>query len=188
MRAPSSPTPASQTAINAAADSDVASRRIARVTAHPLRAVLPAAQRTSQGDWAAIEIVVVEIETAAGHIGWGECLARRGATAYAAFIDGVLAPLLLGAGSARPAAALAAHALGAHRAHRRHARRGDRRHRHRAVGPGRAMRRAIDRAVAGRHGPAHDAGLCVVDQLVRRRRGRARGRQRLSRRAFAASR
>ena len=96
MRAPSSPTLASQTAMDAAADADAASRRIARVTAHPLRAVLPAAQRTSQGDWAAIEIVVVEIETAAGHIGWGECLARRGATAYAAFIDGVLAPLLVG--------------------------------------------------------------------------------------------
>jgi D-galactarolactone cycloisomerase len=79
-----------------APSSDTASRCIARVTTHPLRAVLPAAQRTSQGDWTAIEIVIVEIETAAGHIGWGECLARRGATAYAAFIDGVLAPLLLG--------------------------------------------------------------------------------------------
>lgn len=96
MRAPSSPTPASQTESNAGPGNDTASRRIARVTAHPLRAALPAAQRTSQGDWAAIEIVIVEIETAAGHIGWGECLARRGATAYAAFIHGVLAPLLLG--------------------------------------------------------------------------------------------
>ena len=80
MRAPSSPTLASQTAMDAAAKLDAASRCIARVTAHPLRAVLPAAQRTSQGDWAAIEILVVEIETAAGHIGWGECLARRGAS------------------------------------------------------------------------------------------------------------
>lgn len=70
--------------------------RIARVTAHPLRAVLPTAQRTSQGDWAAIEIVIVEVESATGRIGWGECLARRGSPAYAAFIEGVLAPLLVG--------------------------------------------------------------------------------------------
>ena len=71
MRAPSSPPFASHSALGTAAQPDAASRRIARVTAHPLRAVLPAAQRTSQGDWAAIEIVVVEIETVAGHIGWG---------------------------------------------------------------------------------------------------------------------
>lgn len=71
-------------------------RRIARVIAHPLRCVLPAAQRTSQGDWAAIEIVVVEVETEAGRVGVGECLARRGAAAYARFIDEVLAPLVVG--------------------------------------------------------------------------------------------
>jgi galactonate dehydratase len=70
--------------------------RIARVTAHPLRAVLPAPQQTSQGSWTSIEIVVVEIETADGIVGVGECLARRGATAYARFIEEVLSPLLLG--------------------------------------------------------------------------------------------
>jgi D-galactarolactone cycloisomerase len=70
--------------------------RIAKVTAHPLRAVLPKAQRTSQGDYAAIEIVVVEVETRDGTIGFGECLARRGAAAYAAFIDDVLAPTVVG--------------------------------------------------------------------------------------------
>ena len=69
---------------------------IARVVAHPLRAVLPTAQRTSQGDWASIELVVVEVETADGIVGVGECLARRGAPAYARFIETVLAPLLLG--------------------------------------------------------------------------------------------
>jgi D-galactarolactone cycloisomerase len=58
-----------------------ADRTIARVTAHPLRAALPVAQRTAQGDWAAIEIVVVEIETAGGQVGVGECLARRGCAA-----------------------------------------------------------------------------------------------------------
>lgn len=70
--------------------------RIARVTAHPLRARLPVTQRTSQGDWASIEIVIVEIETDTGIVGIGECLARKGAGAYARFIDGVLGPLLIG--------------------------------------------------------------------------------------------
>ena len=70
--------------------------RIARVTAHPLRAALPSPQETSQGTWATIEIVVVEIETADGIVGIGECLARRGAAAYARFIDDVLAPLRVG--------------------------------------------------------------------------------------------
>ena len=69
---------------------------IVRVTAHPLRAVLPSPQRTSQGDWTSIEIVVVEVETADGMVGLGECLARRGAVAYARFIEEVFAPLLIG--------------------------------------------------------------------------------------------
>jgi len=73
-----------------------ASRRIAAVIAHPLRARLPTPQRTSQATFTAIEIVVVEIHTADGLVGWGECLARRGCTAYASFIDEVLAPLLVG--------------------------------------------------------------------------------------------
>ena len=69
---------------------------IVRVTAYPLRAVLPSPQRTSQGDWTSIEIVVVEVETAQGIVGVGECLARRGAVAYARFIEDVFAPLLIG--------------------------------------------------------------------------------------------
>ena len=70
--------------------------RIERVTTHPLRAVLPTPQKTSQAVYNAIEIVVVEIDTAGGIVGWGECLARRGARAYADFIDTVLAPVLVG--------------------------------------------------------------------------------------------
>jgi D-galactarolactone cycloisomerase len=69
---------------------------IARVAAHPLRAVLPVVQKTSQGDWQSIEIVIVEIETAEGIVGVGECLARRGAVAYARLIEEVLAPLIVG--------------------------------------------------------------------------------------------
>jgi D-galactarolactone cycloisomerase len=70
--------------------------RIAAVITHPLRATLPKAQRTSQASYSAIEIVVVEIRLDDGQCGWGECLARRGAIAYAKFIDTVLAPLLIG--------------------------------------------------------------------------------------------
>ncbi len=69
---------------------------IRRVTAHPLRAVLATSQRTSQGDWPALEIVIVEVETASGLVGIGECLARRGAAGYARFIEAALAPRLLG--------------------------------------------------------------------------------------------
>jgi L-alanine-DL-glutamate epimerase-like enolase superfamily enzyme len=69
---------------------------ITALRAHPLRATLASAQRTSQGDWPALEIVAVEVETACGRIGIGECLARRGAAGYARFIDAVLAPKLIG--------------------------------------------------------------------------------------------
>jgi len=69
---------------------------IRSVTAHPLRATLPIVQRTSQGDWPALEIVIVEITTESGLTGIGECLARRGAVGYAQFIDATLAPKLIG--------------------------------------------------------------------------------------------
>jgi L-alanine-DL-glutamate epimerase-like enolase superfamily enzyme len=69
---------------------------IRQVVAHPLRAVLPTAQRTSQGDWPALEIVVVEVHTESGLVGIGECLARRGAAGYARFIADALAPKLIG--------------------------------------------------------------------------------------------
>jgi len=69
---------------------------ISAVRAHPLRAVLETAQRTSQGDWPALEIVIVEVETACGLVGVGECLARRGAAGYARFMEDVLTPKLIG--------------------------------------------------------------------------------------------
>lgn len=69
---------------------------IARVDAHPLRVRLPTAQRTSMGDWAGLEIVVVEVETEEGLVGIGECLARRGAAGYARFVADALAPRLVG--------------------------------------------------------------------------------------------
>lgn len=70
--------------------------RIVKVDAHPLRATLPKVQRTSQGDYPAIEIVVVEVETEDGTIGFGEGLCRRGAAGYARFIEEALVPRLVG--------------------------------------------------------------------------------------------
>ncbi|WP_306223745.1 mandelate racemase/muconate lactonizing enzyme family protein [Bosea beijingensis] len=70
--------------------------RIVKVDVHPLRATLPKVQRTSQGDYPAIEIVVVEVETEDGTIGFGEGLCRRGAAGYARFIEEALVPRLAG--------------------------------------------------------------------------------------------
>src|SRR5262245_50574127 len=69
---------------------------IAKVVAHPLRIKLPTPQRTGQADFSVIEIVIVEVETRDGIVGFGECLARKGAFGYAAFINEVFAPLLRG--------------------------------------------------------------------------------------------
>jgi L-alanine-DL-glutamate epimerase-like enolase superfamily enzyme len=69
---------------------------IREVLAHPLRAHLPTVQVTSQGDWPALEIVVVEIRTDSGLTGIGEVLGRRGAAGYAGFIRDALAPRLIG--------------------------------------------------------------------------------------------
>lgn len=70
--------------------------RISNVVVHPLRATLPKVQRTSQGDYPAIEIVVVEVETEDGTVGFGEGLCRRGAAGYARFIEEALVPRLIG--------------------------------------------------------------------------------------------
>lgn len=70
--------------------------RIAAIRCHPLRAHLPTAQRTAQGDWTSLDILVVEVETAGGIVGIGEGLARRSAPAYAAMVDTILAPLAIG--------------------------------------------------------------------------------------------
>ncbi|SEF42832.1 mandelate racemase/muconate lactonizing enzyme family protein [Bosea lathyri] len=74
----------------------MSSRSIAKITSHPLRAVLEKTQRTSQGDYPAIELVVVEVTTSDGVVGFGEGLARRGAAGYARLIDDVLTPRLIG--------------------------------------------------------------------------------------------
>ncbi len=72
------------------------SSRISKVVVHPLRATLPKVQRTSQGDYPAIELVIVEVETEDGITGFGEGLCRRGAAGYARFIEEALVPRLIG--------------------------------------------------------------------------------------------
>ncbi len=69
---------------------------IQKVRAHPLRARLPTVQVTGQGEWPALEIVVVEVVTESGLTGIGEVLGRRGAAGYARFIADALAPKLVG--------------------------------------------------------------------------------------------
>src|SRR5690349_4657925 len=70
--------------------------RVERIVLHPLRAVLPKAQRTSMGDFEAIEILVAEVQGANGHTGWGEGLCRRGVAGYARLAQEALVPLVQG--------------------------------------------------------------------------------------------
>ena len=69
---------------------------ISAVRAIPLTAHMQEGTRTSQGVFGAVSMVLVEIRTADGITGYGECLARYGPRAYAGFINEVLAPMLLG--------------------------------------------------------------------------------------------
>jgi D-galactarolactone cycloisomerase len=66
------------------------------VIAHPLKCALPKTQTTGARAFAEIELVVVEIVTQDGIVGWGECLGRTGSVAYAAIVEKLLAPLLIG--------------------------------------------------------------------------------------------
>ena len=68
---------------------------IERIILHPLRAVLPKVQRTSQGDFPAVEILVAEVHGSNGFVGWGEGLCRRGVKGYAILAEEALVPLLL---------------------------------------------------------------------------------------------
>ncbi|MGA1325161.1 MAG: mandelate racemase/muconate lactonizing enzyme family protein [Rubrivivax sp.] len=79
-------------------DADVSPRdlTIAEVEAIPLTARMAAGTRTSQGVYDAVSIVLVKVRTVDGVVGVGECLGRFGARAYAAFIEEVLAPRILG--------------------------------------------------------------------------------------------
>jgi galactonate dehydratase len=75
---------------------DMTNLMIQRVTAIPLTARMPDGTRTSQGDFGAVSMVLVQVETADGVVGYGECLGRFGPLAYARFIQDVLAPKIIG--------------------------------------------------------------------------------------------
>jgi D-galactarolactone cycloisomerase len=70
--------------------------RIAEVRSYPLTVPIGDLQRTSQGSFGTISIVVVEVETDDGIVGVGEGLARFGPKSYAELIDGLLAPKIIG--------------------------------------------------------------------------------------------
>ena len=71
--------------------------RVVGIKTYPLTVPTGDLQRTSQGSFGTISILVVIVETDAGVTGVGEALARQGPTAYAALIDNLLAPKVLGA-------------------------------------------------------------------------------------------
>ena len=69
---------------------------ISSILAIPLTASMQSGTRTSQGEFGAVSIVLVEIRSGDSLVGYGECLARFGPRAYALFINEVLAPKLIG--------------------------------------------------------------------------------------------
>lgn len=72
--------------------------RITDVVAHPLTTPIDDdQQRTSQGSFGTISIVVVEVRTDAGLTGYGEALARYSPRSYATLIDEQLKPRVVGA-------------------------------------------------------------------------------------------
>lgn len=71
--------------------------RIVNIKTYPLTVPIGDLQRTSQGSFGTISILVVVVETDAGIIGVGEALARHGPTAYADLVDNLLAPKIIGA-------------------------------------------------------------------------------------------
>jgi len=74
----------------------VSQLQISAVRAIPLTAQMQSGTRTAQGVFDAVSMVLVEVTTVDGLKGYGECLGRFGASAYASLINGVFAPCLLG--------------------------------------------------------------------------------------------
>jgi len=70
--------------------------RITRVRSYPLTVPIGDLQRTSQGSFGTISILVVVVDTDAGITGVGEALARHGPKAYAELVDGLLASKIMG--------------------------------------------------------------------------------------------
>jgi galactonate dehydratase len=70
--------------------------RIAEVIAHPLTHRLPAPTQTSWGRYDRVSIMLVELRTDTGLVGFGETLARFAPCAYADLVETALAPRLIG--------------------------------------------------------------------------------------------
>ncbi|OFX32113.1 MAG: hypothetical protein A2Z07_10055 [Armatimonadetes bacterium RBG_16_67_12] len=71
--------------------------RIESVRAIPLLATLDIAQRTGVATFTKLGIALVEVRTDTGLVGYGECLARYSPQIWAAMVDDLLAPLVVGA-------------------------------------------------------------------------------------------
>lgn len=70
--------------------------RITKIRSFPLSVPADDQQRTSQGAFGTISILIVLVETDEGITGVGEALARFGPKAYAELVDGLLAPKIIG--------------------------------------------------------------------------------------------
>jgi galactonate dehydratase len=71
--------------------------RIETVRAIPLLATLDEPQRTGVATYTKLGIALVEVRTDTGLVGYGECLARYSPRIWAAIVEDLLAPLVLGA-------------------------------------------------------------------------------------------
>ncbi|MGR3393531.1 mandelate racemase/muconate lactonizing enzyme family protein [Pseudooceanicola nanhaiensis] len=69
---------------------------IADVIAHPLTHRLPAPTQTSWGRYDRVSIMLVEVRTEAGLVGFGESLARFAPRAYGELVEAALKPRLIG--------------------------------------------------------------------------------------------
>lgn len=70
--------------------------RIESVRGIPLLAVLDEPQRTGVATYTKLGIALVEVRTDEGVLGYGECLARYSPRIWAAIVDDLLAPLVVG--------------------------------------------------------------------------------------------
>lgn len=71
--------------------------RIESVQAIPLLATLEQPQRTGVASYSKLGVALVEVRTDTGILGYGECLARYSPRIWAAIVDDLLAPLVVGA-------------------------------------------------------------------------------------------
>lgn len=71
--------------------------RIESVRGIPLLAILDRPQRTGVATFTKFGVAIVEVRTDTGLVGYGECLARYSPRIWAALVEDLLAPLVIGA-------------------------------------------------------------------------------------------